>query len=324
MIGGFLLVAEAGPEVGLGHLAEMRAVSVALAERGIGAPCLAVPMAPPGARDVESVPDYETVMTRVMASRPRAIAWSVRTTEWRTWWSLLEGAMTRHLWMADAPGSCPPVDALVLPTLEAPAVIGAQPPGRVYLGPAYFPLDTRDARDRHQLRVRPRDVLLTMGGADRTRASLRIVPALAGTRSTVVVGPEFSGRAELLQAAAAAGIESVVAPDGLRGLLLDHRLVISAGGNTLFEAAAAGTPALVAWEDPHEEVQGAAFAARGSAHVLGCGREIDIDALAQRVTALLASDVLDSMSVAGPQIVDGRGAGRLADLLVELASGLAA
>lgn len=323
MSDGLLLVAEAGREVGWGHLAEMRAVASALGARGIPAARVAVGLAAVDEAGLEWVPDYAVLMQRVLATQPRVIGWNMRTDGWRAAWQVLDPLPARHLWIDDIADDYPPVDVLVVPTLEPrgrPAPSGVRALG----GAAYFPLDVRGPRAIPPLRTRPRQVLLTLGGSDPTEASLRLVPALAGTRSTVVIGPAFRHREALLLAATALGLEAVVAPDGLRDLLVRHQLVISAGGDTLFEAAAAGTPALVAWTNPHEEAQARAFASRGTARVLGRGTDVDVDAVAGAVTALLASDALDAMSAAGPRTVDLRGADRIADLLIELGAGVPA
>lgn len=314
-----LLVAEVGHQVGWGHLAEMRAVASALSERGRPAARFAVGDIAVGDADVDWVGDYGALMQRVVASQPRVIGWNMRTDGWRDAWGVLGACRARHLWIDDIANDYPKVDVLVVPRLEPPKRAGSSGP-KVFGGSAYFPLDVRGSRTIPPLRGRPRQVLLTLGGSDPTEASLRLAPTLAGTRSTVVIGPGFRHRDELLRMAATAGLEAAVAPDGLRELLVMHQLVISAGGDTLFEAAAAGTPALVAWTNPSEEAQGMAFALRGTARVLGRGADVDVDTVAREVTALLASDGLDGMSAAGPGTVDGCGADRIAELLMELAA----
>lgn len=312
-----LLVAEAGREVGWGHFAEMRAVAAALETRGAASTRIAIGADDVHGAGVEWLPNYVSLIGRIVNDRPAVVGWSTRTAGWRDAWHLLAGMPTRHLWIDDVPEAYPPVDVLIIPTLTHRRE--TTPSGtNIFGGADYFPLDVRGPRDVPPVRERSRDVLLTLGGSDPTEASLRLVPALAGTRSTVVVGPAFRHREALLKAVAAAGLDAVVAPDGLRTLLVAHRLVISAGGDTLFEAAAAGTPALVAWTNPHEEVQGNAFAARGTARVLGRGASLDVVAVARTVSELLTSGDLDTMSAAGPCAVDCHGAERIAELLLTL------
>lgn len=322
MNGTVVLVAEAGRQVGFGHLAELRAVARSLEERGVAVKRVAIGVHGAVEPRLDWLPDYRALTSCLRTNAPRVITWSVRTDRWAGVWPDMP-AVSRHVWIADIADDYPSVDALVVPTLK-PKWRAAQAGTRVYAGPSYFPLDVRGPREVPAPRTRPRDVLLTLGGADRTEASLRIVPALAGTKSTVVIGPGFRHGDDVQKSAAAAGIESVVAPDGLRALLLRHRIVICAGGNTLFEAAAAGTAALVAWEDPHEEAQGKSFAETGAARLVGRGADANADTVRRTVTALLRSSDLDAMSEAGRQLIDGRGADRIADLVVELARGAVA
>ena len=316
------LIAEADRQVGFGHLAELCAVARALEQHAIPVVLIAIGHNPSSEEGIEWLPDYSALGARFRKNPPRVTAWSVRTDRWREAWRNV-GALSRHVWIADVADHHPTVDVLVVPTLE-PRWRDVHAGARVYAGPQYFPLDVRGPRDVPAVKGRLSDVLLTLGGADRTEASLRIIPALAGTKSTVVIGPGFRHREAVEKAALVADIAPVFAPDGLRMLLLQHRIVISAGGNTLFEAAAAGTPALVAWEDPHEEAQGKAFAQTGAARVLGRGADIDPALVKTAVAKLLQSNDLEAMSAAGRRVVDGRGADRIANLVVELARGAAA
>ena len=317
------LVAEADGEVGFGHLAELRAVAASLRERDVAPHRVGIgPVSPEDG--VEWLPDFEAVTQRVIAAKPRVIAWSVRTSRWRSIWPRVERLESRHLWIADVADDYPAVQTLVIPTLQ-PQWRRTQSRTKVFSGPQYFPLDVRGPREVTPMRARTGDVLLTLGGADRTEASLRIAPALAGTKSTVVIGPAFRHRDQVSRIASSCGLDIADAPAGLRELLLRHRIVISAGGNTLFEAAAAGTPALVAWEDPHELAQGTAFADKRAARVLGRGAALETETVRDAVISLLSSERdLENMSSAGRGLVDGRGAERIADLVLELAAGVAA
>lgn len=309
-------VAEADRQVGMGHLAELRAIASAAAARGIQVRLVAIGSGAAGASDVEWIDGYDEVATL----KADVMCWSVRTDRWRDAWTSIERLGARHLWIADVADDYPDVDALVIPTLS-PRWREARAGTAVFAGPRYFPLDVRGPREVVPVASRTRDVLLTLGGADRTHASLRIIPTLAGTKSTVVVGPAFTHRDAVTRAASDAAIDVAVAPDGLRELLLQHRIVISAGGNTLFEAAAAGTPALVAWEDPHEKAQGTAFAALACALVIGRGADADLEQVRDCVHRLLESpEQLASMSNAGTCVVDGQGADRIATVLMELAA----
>ena len=318
----YVLVAEADRQVGLGHLAEMRTLAEALEARGVHAHRIAVGIEAPAGDGVERVDSYGELEARLRQVDPSVVAWSVRTDRWKQAWPRL-APRAHHVWIADVADDYPAVDVLIVPTLK-PKWRKPESKTRVEGGPEFFPLDTRGTREIADIADRPRDVLLTLGGADRTEASLRIAPSLRGARSTVVIGPAFRHAAELARIAAAAGLAVVSQPAGLRELLLEHRIVISAGGNTLFEAAAAGTPALVTWEDPHEEEQGRAFAEAGAARVIGRGADVDVSRIRSAVDALLRSEDLEAMSSAGLCLIDGRGSERIASIIMQVASGVAA
>jgi UDP:flavonoid glycosyltransferase YjiC (YdhE family) len=316
-----VLVAEADGNVGFGHLGELRAVGRVLDQRGVPVNRIAIGPRAEAGPEFEWVSGFTALAERLPSNPNRVIAWSVRTNRWKAAWSQLGSG--HHVWIADVADDYPDVDALVVPTLH-PQWRKAKSATRVFAGPSYFPLDVRGSREVPSVTDRQEDVLLTLGGADRTEVTPRLLPSLAGTRSTVVIGPGFRNRAEVERLAAANRVDSLFAPDGLRDLLLRHRIVITAGGNTLFEAAAAGTPALVTWEDPHEQAQGRSFAEAGAAQVIGRGVDVDPAELARAVFQLLGSSDLATMSAAGRKLIDGRGAHRISDLIIDMARGAAA
>src|SRR5581483_8549360 len=93
-----LLIAEADGDVGLGHLAELKIVASALRERGVAASRIAIGQPLGGDADVEWLSGYDAVVARIVGARPAVVAWSVRTTRWRSIWRDVEAASARHLW----------------------------------------------------------------------------------------------------------------------------------------------------------------------------------------------------------------------------------
>src|SRR5438552_799644 len=116
--------------------------------------------------------------------------------------------------------------------------VSSEPPSRVLRGPAYLPLFPSYRAAPKPLAERKGDVLLSLGGADRTRATLRLLPSLRELRATVVIGPGFVHAREVCDMASRLGIKHEDAPGSLHELLAAHKTVITAGGNTLYEAAA--------------------------------------------------------------------------------------
>lgn len=170
-------------------------------------------------------------------------------------------------------------------------------------------------------------ILVTMGGVDRTGATLRIVNSIAllprsDLELDIVVGNGFLKYEELVRTIA--GMESDMRDNTKisRGVsdmafrMLNADISVCAGGNTLYELAALGTPSIVLWEDPHEEEQGKAFMNKGSAICLGNGAQTE-----QAVIGKALIDLIDSksrrttMSNCGRELVDGMGVERVADKL---------
>ncbi|MBN1257427.1 MAG: hypothetical protein JXA52_06945 [Planctomycetes bacterium] len=192
-----------------------------------------------------------------------------------------------------------------------------------YLGPKYYPLRqefhaiTKSARGNSAL---PR-VLITLGGADRTRSTLFLAECFAQIDSAVftyIVGPGFNfGAGEIAQyTGGGANHQVITAPENFGELLAAQDVVISAGGNTLYEAAALGVPALVLWEDPHEEIQGQAFTQAGAAKMLGNAGKDAPEEIRKAVLELLTNDkALEKLAATGRKIVDGCGAQRIAAIL---------
>jgi UDP-2,4-diacetamido-2,4,6-trideoxy-beta-L-altropyranose hydrolase len=173
-------------------------------------------------------------------------------------------------------------------------------------------------------RVPPTRVLFTLGGSDPLglmpallRESLRLPSSL---RIDAVAGPFAPHGAALANALAAAGSRVSVheSPRGLFPLIAASDLAVTAAGQTLYQLASLGRPAVAIEVAANQRPQLDEFVSRGA--VVDAGPVAD-SALASRVidlVAMLASDEtrLHSMAAAGRRIVDGRGATRAAAALI--------
>ena len=312
------LIAEADSEVGFGHLAEITAVAAGFESHGVRTRCLAIGSAPEVSHweRVEWLRDWRQLSSTLQSANFTVAVWSARRSLWNTCWPELARSAARHVWMMDTPGGHPNVDVLINPTLSD--FLSNREAAVVLQGPQYFPLIPRMRSKCIPLNERSRNVLLTLGGADRTQATLRLLPALTKSSSTVVIGPGFKHRKEVQRTAGDLGVATEIAPANLFELLASHRIVISAGGNTLYEAAAMGTPALVAWEDPHEERQGKTFVSAGTARLLGRGADVDPGDVERAIDRLLGSAELQTMSDAALHLVDGGGVDRICNATLRL------
>lgn len=312
-----LLVAEADDEVGFGHFYEIRAIAKCLKEMGGAPEILVMGNSPAGTLrgNASWHPDASTLAAEIESRFPAICVWSCRRPLPEILRKLFvkKGDLIGTVWLADQPDSPPSVDLFVVPSAVQRWHVKPPAASKTFFGPDYFPLDPAFMADPPAVLERTEDVLLSLGGSDRTQTTTRLIDALEGLKAAVVIGPGFRHRDEVRRRAERFRVRVFDAPEGLHDLLISHRLVVSAGGNTLYEAAASGTPALVAWEDPHEEEQGYAFSAMGAALVLGQGISIDVREAGEKIRAVLRSeDGMTKMSRAGRMFVDGQGARRLA------------
>lgn len=317
------LIAEADSEVGFGHLSEVRALAMALEKLGGSLEVVGIGPVPAyeGWRLGRWMENVESALTFVASKAPSVSLWSLRRPLSPRAVDILQRMRGAKVWLTDQPSSIPPIDLLVLPTVVEQWCYKPQEVNSALLGSTYFPLDPVYASVPLPFEKRDGDVVLTLGGADPTQATLRLLPAVAGLHSTVVIGPGFRHRDQVREAAALMGIKWCEAPETLYPFLRNHRLVISSGGNTLYEAAASGTPAFVAWEDPHEEKLALAFARAGAVSVLGQGSTVGIRIVRDTIVEAAGSgDILSRMAKAGRRLVDGKGAWRIAEAVWALAS----
>jgi spore coat polysaccharide biosynthesis predicted glycosyltransferase SpsG len=246
-------------------------------------------------------------------------------------------------WQPDAPVSDPAPDLLVLDTYDrvdwqrvaaqphghlvsfedalldpgaADVVIspedGSEPGGRVLAGLSFAclrrPFWDLEAR---QIRETPQRVLITTGGGDLdglgSRLAEHLYERLSGIEIELVWGPGFGGKPP-------EGVTVLNRPPSLLEPLLRADAVVCTGGQTMLEAAATGTPALVIEGAPNQRAQIASLAAREAIV------PIDEEEAPANLERLLGSASLRrQLSTRAQQAIDGRGALRIAAELETLA-----
>jgi spore coat polysaccharide biosynthesis predicted glycosyltransferase SpsG len=109
---------------------------------------------------------------------------------------------------------------------------------RKFFGPAYYPLREEFviARERKKKCPKPK-VLISLGGADRTRTTLFLAELLSEIDKfefTYVIGPGFDfGKDEVFKRTKGKTNHKVVqCPENLAQLMAQHSLIFSFGGNT--------------------------------------------------------------------------------------------
>ncbi|HYH07577.1 MAG TPA: glycosyltransferase [Thermoanaerobaculia bacterium] len=175
------------------------------------------------------------------------------------------------------------------------------------LRPEFANVPDRNTRDRIER------VMVTLGGNDHGTLASAVVRATLEAAPhadlEVVVGPFFE-RVDLLRALG----ERVVLLENanMREVMLRADVAVSAGGQTLFELAATGTPAVVVITAENQTHQAHDFAEAGS---------VRLGDIATAFAQIREPRVREEMTRRGRALVDGRGAERVASAIVELLRG---
>ena len=170
------------------------------------------------------------------------------------------------------------------------------------------------------------NVLVTLGGADPHNLMpmlLSVLDDLPGEFTvTAIVGPFFKNRTEIQATANGCRrpVRLIRSPDSIRDLMLQADLAISAGGQTLYELAAAGTPTVAVQVADNQVASMRALVAEGVVYTGGCVGEARLrDRVREAVKMLLADkDTRARMIAAGQRLLDGQGARRIAEVMVSV------
>ena len=168
------------------------------------------------------------------------------------------------------------------------------------------------------MRPRADRLLITLGGVDRDNVSQKVLGALAyiegpPLKTVLVVGPANPHR-QRLTAIVPASVEIVVDPPDITGLMLAADLAIATPSTSFWELACLGVPALLLVTADNQRAVARAAENAGAAVVLGESHQLDTRKLAAALTTLAANPAgQQRLSEAGRNLVDGRGAARVAD-----------
>ena len=164
-------------------------------------------------------------------------------------------------------------------------------------------------------------VLVSMGGADRTRTTLLLAELFSEIESpefTYLIGPGFNFREEQIREKTKGKLNHKIISysENIAEVMAKHSIIFSAGGNTLFEAAYLGVPTMIVWEDHHERIQGGEFANKGVSLLLGSKDEIKSLSVLNKLNNLMNNRVLyEKMAANAQALVDGKGCIRIANIL---------
>lgn len=305
MTGSVVVVADAGRDAGLGHIGRSSAVAVALRCREVETRCYAY-----GAEErfeldgIEWVPLSDDELPApegvlVIDSYRLAAAAVDRAAE-----------SNRLVFMHDY-GSPPKGAALVVSAAAPPNGRAGWLCGLGYaaLRPGYWGLPAREVSERLQR------VLVTTGGGRYAETGRAVAQALAETLGpttvTLVRGPHAT-------IVAPPGVEVLDAPRSLLEPLLAADLVVSAAGQTMLEAAAAGAPCVALPLVENQRRQAAWLAELGAVRLVDPPEAADVTAACLELVQ--DAETRGGLSRNAQRAVDGYGALRVAFAIARLAA----
>jgi spore coat polysaccharide biosynthesis predicted glycosyltransferase SpsG/CMP-N-acetylneuraminic acid synthetase len=198
-------------------------------------------------------------------------------------------------------------------------------PEGFYGGPRYAILRSHFQGREKEIRKDPQKVLLTFGGSDPQGLTLKAASALEALDPSVevvaVAGPAFSLRREFeaLQRTMVRKVPLIHDAQGhIADLMLEADLVLCSGGMSVYEIAALGTPGVVLGQNAREESRMRGFSCHGTIEYLGLGTEVGGEEVLEAVSRLLFDPGRRrEMSERGRALVDGLGASRAAEVVLE-------
>ncbi|WP_435358646.1 UDP-2,4-diacetamido-2,4,6-trideoxy-beta-L-altropyranose hydrolase [Haloarchaeobius sp. DFWS5] len=321
----FIVRADGGPGIGLGHLVRTGAIAAEFLKHGYRVVYATetpeyVEELCPSAVDIVELPDktlgtFERTLDAVSPDVSLVDSYRVGTDHQ----SAARGHAARAGVILDDTRFTVDCDVLVNGNLYADGLSyeweGDEPTW--CLGPSYLPLRQSVRRCASQASTPPsrlESIVVTMGGTDIKNSTPSIVRALAGIdqRIDVVVGPGFSNISEIR--AAADEVETTVNvvenPSDMAKLLYEADVAVSACGSTVYELLALGTPFTGVVQADNQESIGEVLEQQQLATVV---REpVDMATVRDGVETLLEDSVLrQRRQREGRAVVDGKGVERI-------------
>ncbi|HVW06615.1 MAG TPA: hypothetical protein VHB78_16540 [Vicinamibacterales bacterium] len=183
-------------------------------------------------------------------------------------------------------------------------------------GPAFAILNAAiAARRAHPVRREPGRVLVALGGGAHVRTlgaalARAIVVALPSVRVDVAAGFVLDGRRPALPSRC----RWIAAPDGLADRLASAGAAVVAGGVTLYEACALGTPAVAVPVVAAQRPAIAAAAAAGAVMTVTTSRPSRVAQDVARLVSIVMTmpAMSEALSRRASRLIDGEGAARVA------------
>ena len=166
--------------------------------------------------------------------------------------------------------------------------------------------------------------LVTVGGSDKLNLTPKIIATLDrlehDLHADVVIGPGFKNIKEIINQTQEVNLEVALHfnVDKMSKLMLENDIAISAGGSTLYELAATGTPAITLLQADNQIKVAEAMDEQGVVINLGFGDSVAKEKLKDTINKLINNFSLRKrISDIGKSLIDGQGVKRLAKFILD-------
>lgn len=195
----------------------------------------------------------------------------------------------------------------------------------MYLGTKYWIIDKKFIKYAKKLseikKKNQYNITISMGGSDPNNLTYRVLKAIKeinNIRVTVIVGPFFKHMVQLKKLTSSNKIKLLETPNNIWKEFAKSDIVISNGGNTLFELVALHIPTLCIPAFEHEVLYAKQFSSENSIINLG---------LKQRNKEKIASTLINiinnlklrkKLCLSTYGMIDGNGLTRVVDIIIDL------
>jgi UDP-2,4-diacetamido-2,4,6-trideoxy-beta-L-altropyranose hydrolase len=328
---------DASLEIGTGHL--MRCMTLADELRGRGATATFLCREPPGHRielirsrgfETEAIVHEDASFTHVARLRPDWVV--VDHYGLGSGWETTVRPSTRSILaiddLADRDHDCDLLlDQNLYDGVEQRYASRLPTHCRQLIGPGYALLrpEFADARARLSRTTKPVSrLLISFGGIDATNGTTRVLrsvtdfPALS---LDVVIGPGHPNRREIQELTSERpGTTLHIGTNRMAALMSEADAFFGAGGSTTWERFCVGLPSLVIAVAENQIPTAQHLSKLGAIHYIGRQSDLTPDGLRAALSRFLADDAGRArMTEVGLELVDGLGARRVADAMLDLA-----
>lgn len=206
-------------------------------------------------------------------------------------------------------------------------------PARYLIGPSYFPIGGNFLSKAVAVEEEVRTIFLNQGGSDPFGLTAKIIRSLEKDplpqKVVVVVGGALMDshmeELERLKDGLRGNYEfhHNLPPEGMASVLEKSDVAVTAAGNTLYEITCLGIPAAVISHHEKHDIVAEAFAKKGAILNLGIGTGLGEESILAGINKLCDDfELRKTLAGNSRKVVDGFGAGRIADAILTLSGAL--